>query len=98
MDPLSRKLIKSHEKTFAEAIFSVHFQSEFWAVWVVCEKVPNTSQNFPCMQDSEELVFRRGFVEVGRFFIDKECIGYPNQINVFSTHHQLFEPLTSLEW
>ena len=49
------------------------------------------------MQDSEELVFRRGFVEVGRFFIDKERIGYPNQINVFSTHHQLLEPLTFLE-
>ena len=67
------------------------------AAVVVISLVPNTPQNFPCVQDSEELVFRRGFVEVGRFFIDKERIGYPNQINVFSTHHQLFEPLTSLE-
>lgn len=66
--------------------------------WAKNLKVPNTPQNLPCVQDSQELVFCGGFVEVGCFFIDKECIGDPDQIYVFSTHHQLLKPFTFLKW
>lgn len=59
--------------------------------------VPNAPQNLPSVQDSQELVFCGGFVEVGRFFIDKERIWHPNQINVFSTHHELLETFASLK-
>ena len=73
--------------------YSVHYSTSSSS----SKKIPNTPQNLPCVQDSQELVFCGGFVEVGRFFIDKECIRDPDQIYVFSTHHELLKPFTFFE-
>jgi hypothetical protein len=48
---------------------------------------PNTSQDFPCVQNSQELIISGGVVKVGLFLVHKKCIWHPDQLNVFSANH-----------
>ena len=56
--------------------------------------LPNTSQNFTSMHNSQKLIFSSCFMKISRLFVDKECVRNPNLINVFCSNNQLFQSWT----
>ena len=58
---------------------------------------PDTPQDFSSVQDSQELIFCCGLVEIGSLFIDKESVWNPDQLNVVSTDNQFFQTRPTLE-
>ena len=52
---------------------------------------PNAPQNLSVMEDSQELIFGCGYVEVGSFFIDKKCVRSPNLMDVLGSDHKVFQ-------
>ena len=59
--------------------------------------VPNTSQNFSRVQNSQKLIICGGIVKVSCFLIDKERVRNPDQLNVLCPNHQLFQSVSSLK-
>jgi hypothetical protein len=49
------------------------------------------------VKNPQKLIFRGGLVKVGSFFVHKKGVRRPNEINVFSTHHQLLQTLPPLK-
>jgi hypothetical protein len=45
----------------------------------------------------QKLIFRGGLVKVGSFFVHKKCVRRPNEVNIFSTHDELLQPLPPLK-
>ena len=61
------------------------------ALFIALIPSPNTSEHLPTGQDPQELVFRRGLVEVSRLLIHEERVRHPDEVNVLCTHHQLLQ-------
>ena len=56
-----------------------------WTPW----DSPDAPQNLSVMEDSQELIFSCGNVEVGSLLIDKECVRDPDLIDVISRNNKL---------
>ena len=64
---------------------------------VCCHHLPNTSQYFSCVLDSEKLVLCGCLVKVGSFLVYKEIVWHPNQVYVLCSDHQFFQPRPAFE-
>lgn len=61
------------------------------------QDVPNTSQNFSRVQNSQKLIICGGIVKVSCFLIDKECVWHPDQLYVLCSDHQFFQSVSPFE-
>ena len=64
-----------------------------WTPW----DSPNAPQNLSVMEDSQELIFGCGYVEVGSFFIDKKRVRSPNLMDVLGPDDKIFQVGPSLK-
>ena len=61
------------------------------------DNLPNTSQDFPRMQNSQELIISCGVMKVRRFLVDKKRVWHPNELNVLRSDDQFFEARAAFE-